>query len=70
MNTIKPIRRSKLKTIPGKYKCAADPKEVIEVLVWLRHPEDAPRLKAAQVEAIRSHRSYQITYRVNTDSGL
>lgn len=39
-------------------------------IVALAHPEDSGRLKAAQVEAIRTRESYQITYRVNTDSGL
>ncbi|MBO6555228.1 MAG: PAS domain-containing protein [Pseudomonadales bacterium] len=39
-------------------------------IVALAHPEDAGRLKAAQVEAIRTRESYQITYRVSTDSGL
>lgn len=39
-------------------------------IVAIAHPEDAGRLKAAQVEAIRTRESHQITYRVNTDSGL
>ncbi len=39
-------------------------------IVSMAHPEDADRLRAAQTEAIHTKQSYQITYRVNTKSGL
>ena len=42
---------------------------VDEPILSMAHPEDAPRVKAAQQEAIRNRQSYQITYRVRTKSG-